>query len=344
MKRIICFVIISLLTLSLAACGTGPSSADPTVIPTADPTAIPTEAPTTDPVSDADPILVTSIFAAEPEKRFYAYVYIQYIDETGFVGSGSFSENVYVVYPNASDYFNIYETVRVEFYGRDYCQEERDFVEKTAPFGGTYHSVQTIKEVVSARRSDPTLGEDLYDKPIIYFYPEEETVVNVRLNLIGEMYRSYPYYGKDGWVGYTARPDGTLIDPNGSEYYALYWEGAVDGDLDFSKGYCVEGSRTAEFLEDILPRLGLSAREAEEFIVFWLPRMDGNAYNLISFQFENYTKYAQLDIDPQPDTLIRVFMAWKALDEAVEIEPQEIVTPERVGFTVVEWGGTELHR
>jgi hypothetical protein len=35
-------------------------------------------------------------------------------------------------------------------------------------------------------------------------------------------------------------------------------------------------------------------------------------------------------------------MAYKPLDEYAEIEPQTIETPQRNGFTVVEWGGTEI--
>ncbi|MBR3610111.1 MAG: hypothetical protein IKL57_01415 [Oscillospiraceae bacterium] len=76
--------------------------------------------------------------------------------------------------------------------------------------------------------------------------------------------------------------------------------------------------------------------------MYWLPRLEQNAYNLIFFQNEAYTDSAKLDIDPAPDTLIRVFMAWKGLDEPVEIEPQELSSPERKGFTAVEWGGTEI--
>ena len=41
-------------------------------------------------------------------------------------------------------------------------------------------------------------------------------------------------------------------------------------------------------------------------------------------------------------TLIRVFMAWKASSAFTEPEEQELTAPERTGFTVVEWGGTEV--
>ena len=95
-------------------------------------------------------------------------------------------------------------------------------------------------------------------------------------------------------------------------------------------------------MEDALSQLGLKDKEADEFIIYWLPRMEGNAYNLISFQGESYTTGAVLTIDPMPDSLLRVFMAWKGLDAAVEIAPQELPRFERSGFAVVEWGGAEI--
>ncbi len=102
------------------------------------------------------------------------------------------------------------------------------------------------------------------------------------------------------------------------------------------------GEDTAAFLENALARLGLTEREANEFIIYWLPRMEGNPYNLISFQTDAYTDAAELTIDPAPDTLIRVFMAWKGLEQPVEIPAQELTAPARTGFTAVEWGGAEL--
>lgn len=45
---------------------------------------------------------------------------------------------------------------------------------------------------------------------------------------------------------------------------------------------------------------------------------------------------------PAPDTLLRVFMAWKPVGKAVEIPAQNLSTPERIGFTVVEWGGCQV--
>ena len=178
-------------------------------------------------------------------------------------------------------------------------------------------------------------------KPVIYLYPEEETEVTVSLDFDGTLTSTYPDYG-EGWT-VTAAPDGTLTDLNsGRTYYCLFWEGIIDRQFDLSAGFCVAGEDTAAFLEDALARLGLTEREANEFIIYWLPRMEGNPYNLISFQTDTYTDAAELTIAPSPDTLIRVFMTWKGLEQPVEIPAQELTAPARTGFTAVEWGGAEL--
>ena len=177
-------------------------------------------------------------------------------------------------------------------------------------------------------------------KPVIYLYPEETTDVSVKLDFAGKLTCTYPSY-QDGWT-VMAQPDGTLTDADGKVYNYLYWEGRDDSAYDMSKGFCVKGSETAAFLEEALAKLGLTRREANEFIVYWLPLMEENAYNVISFQKEAYTDRAGLQISPEPDTVIRVFMAWYGSKKPVEIPAQELTAPERTGFTVVEWGGSEI--
>mgnify|MGYP003295459085 CR=1 FL=1 len=87
-----------------------------------------------------------------------------------------------------------------------------------------------------------------------------------------------------------------------------------------------------------------TVEEANEFIVYWLPLMQDNPYNIISFQTDIYTDAAKLNINPSPDTLIRVFMTWQSADKYVNLPEQQLSAPERNGFTVVEWGGTEIIR
>ena len=178
------------------------------------------------------------------------------------------------------------------------------------------------------------------EKPVIYLYPETETEITVQLDYSGELTCTYPAYN-DGWT-VTAAPDGTLIDEKGQTYNYLYWEGAGTEQYDFSQGFCVAGADTAAFLEDALAQLGLTRKEANEFIVYWLPQMEDNPYNLITFQQEAYTEAAKLTVTPTPDSVLRVFMTWKPLTEPVDIPAQELPTFERHGFTAVEWGGAEI--
>lgn len=174
-------------------------------------------------------------------------------------------------------------------------------------------------------------------KPVIYLYPEEETQVDVKLTLNGELHYTAPQY-EDGWQ-MTAAPDGRLTAQDGRTYPYLFWEGHLNTEYDFSKGFCVKGDESETFLKDSLARLGLNEQETDDFIRFWVPFMKRNPYNVVSFQTFAYTDAAKLDITPRPDTEIRVFMAWYGVEEAVEIPAQELSCVERNGFTAVEWGG-----
>ncbi len=182
-------------------------------------------------------------------------------------------------------------------------------------------------------------------KPVIYLYPSTTQEVSVKLRFGGMLAYTYPSYNQsiEGWR-VIARPDGTLINlADGREYSYLFWEGKeYDLNIDETKGFVVKGSETREFLQTKLAELGLIPREYNEFIVFWLPKMEDNPYNFIQFVGEEYEKSAPLSISPKPDSMLRVFMAFRALDHYKDVTPQEIQPFERRGFSVVEWGGTEL--
>ena len=178
-------------------------------------------------------------------------------------------------------------------------------------------------------------------KPVIYLYPTETTEVEVQLELNGTLDCTYPAY-QDGWK-VTAYPDGTLINhADGREYSYLYWEGTSDVQYDLSHGFVVKGSDTATFLQEKLAYMGLTPREYNEFIVYWLPLMQNNPYNLITFQGTAYTDTAKLTITPKPDSLLRVFMVYQPLEQPVTIPEQTLTAFDRKGFSVIEWGGSQL--
>ncbi|MBL4705955.1 MAG: DUF2490 domain-containing protein [Flavobacteriales bacterium] len=181
-----------------------------------------------------------------------------------------------------------------------------------------------------------------YKKPIIYLYPDSIMDVQVQLDYSGKLIHTYPQY-VNGWK-VTAHPDGTLIGADGKEYYALYWEGIPKESCTIKEGVVVPGNQTIEFLEKTLAELGLNRREANEFIIYWLPEMENNRYNLIHFSSSEYEETAKLSITPTPETMIRIMMIFQPLDEEVSIKKQDLslLKKERKGFTVVEWGGQML--
>ena len=112
-------------------------------------------------------------------------------------------------------------------------------------------------------------------------------------------------------------------------------------DVTFEDGFVVKKDDLIPFLEEKLNTLGLNEREANEFIIYWLPKLEENEYNLIRFEsITNINKDMPLIINPKPDTVIRILMEYKKADKDTKVKTQALVTPVRKGFTVVEWGGT----
>ncbi len=176
-------------------------------------------------------------------------------------------------------------------------------------------------------------------KPVIYLYPPKPADVSVKVHYKGNFTYTYPAY-QNGW-NVTAYPDGRLVNKaDGSEHYYLFWEGDAFVDWKFDEGFVVRGSDTEQFLVEKLSYMGLSPREYNDFIVYWLPELQQNAYNFITFSTEQYEALAPLEIFPRPDSILRVHMVYKKLDQPVRVKPQVLESFERRGFTVVEWGGS----
>ena len=201
-------------------------------------------------------------------------------------------------------------------------------------------------EIEYRRCSDKSKGIDVtqtIDKPIIYLYPTEETNVTVKLLKSKNLTCSYPKY-EDGW-NVLAEPNGDLKDlTTNRNLYSLYYES--ESEINFKvedEGFVIKGEDSAKFLEEKLAILGLNEREAEEFIVYWLPRLEANKYNYIRFATsDEINQNMPLEISPKPDSTIRVLMIFKGLESPIDVNEQKLTIPNRTGFVTVEWGGTEI--
>jgi hypothetical protein len=180
-------------------------------------------------------------------------------------------------------------------------------------------------------------------KPVIYLYPEQTTDVSVQVAPNGGFSITEPLYN-NGWF-VKASPNGEIYNYDDKKSYPyLFWEGhGINYKLP-EQGFVVEKAEVEQFLKEKLALLGLNENESKEFIDFWLPKMQKDNYYFITFLPQNeFNIIAPLNISPKPDTIIRVFMDYKGLNEYTKVVEPQIVTPERKGFTVVEWGGA-LHK
>jgi hypothetical protein len=180
-------------------------------------------------------------------------------------------------------------------------------------------------------------------KPVIYLYPTSPQEVSVKLKYDGQLTDIYPGFNQsDGWK-VLAQPSGELTDLTTFKPYSyLFWEGKSSKPIALpDEGFVVKGSDTAEFLQQKLAYLGLTAKEYNEMIVYWLPKMQHNAYNHVYFATTSYTDTARLEVEPKPDSMLRVFMVFRPLDQPKQVKEQSLQTFERKGFSVIEWGGSE---
>ncbi|HRY82572.1 MAG TPA: hypothetical protein P5232_02640 [Candidatus Moranbacteria bacterium] len=179
-------------------------------------------------------------------------------------------------------------------------------------------------------------------KPVIYLYPENDKNVHVEVAPGNGLSFTDPQY-KNGW-NVLARKNGELVNTeDGKTYPYLFWEGA--GDVYYetpTQGFVVAKNDLNSFLDEKLAKLGLISQEISDFKEFWIPEMkkENKPYYFVTFLSKRYIdSLAPLSISPAPDTIIRVMMDFKGLEKPEKVFELKINTPERKGFTVVEWGG-----
>ncbi len=208
-----------------------------------------------------------------------------------------------------------------------------------------YYLVKVDKEITNYElkadfkaRNNPYCDPNIEYKPMIYLYPEKEMNIKVTLGYPELLTTTYPKYN-NGWE-VNAKPNGDL-KANNKYYYGLYWEGYTNIKTDFPDGFLVTKDQLIDFFEEKLSILGLNDKERNEFIIYWLPILEKNEYNLIRFaDIKEINGSMPLIIDPKPDTLIRVLMEYKPVTNKINIPEQQLSKANRNGYSVIEWGGT----
>ncbi len=175
-------------------------------------------------------------------------------------------------------------------------------------------------------------------KPVVYLYPTKPTVVSVKVG--ADVTVSEPSYNK-GWK-VLAQPNGQLLNTDGKTYDSLFWEGLGHGEYPLiTQGTVVAKDQVEATITDQLKQLGLNEKESQDFKDFWMSKMPKDPYvRLTWFTTNQMDTLAPLYISPKPDTVIRVFLDFKGMqDNVASIPAQRLTALPRQGFTVIEWGG-----
>jgi hypothetical protein len=181
-------------------------------------------------------------------------------------------------------------------------------------------------------------------KPVLYLYPEEIVEIEIKLNFQNtKLSCIYPKFNasQNTWK-VKAFPNGE-ISIGEKKYPYLFWEAYSYNKRDLTKGFIVKAEEAETFLEEKLKILGLNEKESCDFITFWLPVFIRNKISLCSFQTKEFFDCFQYNITPKPKSFIRVFCLIKKLDKEIKVEEQELKEIKREGFTVVEWGGSQVN-
>ena len=179
-------------------------------------------------------------------------------------------------------------------------------------------------------------------KPVIYLYPKETMDISIKLNIKNSEFTTiYPKFnGKNTW-NVRAKSNGDILI-NDRTYPYLFWEAESYNPQETNEGFIVTEENAENFLEKKLKILGLNDKEKTDFITFWLPILLRNKVSLCFFQTKKFFENYELNVTPKPDSVIRIFLTIKKLDKPINIREQKLVSVERKGFTVIEWGGTNL--
>lgn len=208
-----------------------------------------------------------------------------------------------------------------------------------------FRSMQLQKKSIDNNQGEKSIREEpVYirnpheeiqiDKPALYLYPQKKQKVDVSLVINGSMITSIPPYSK-GWS--------VVADTNGiidNQYDYLFYENTLNTIELPEAGWIKKGTALSVWFDVVLPKLGLNHKEKKQFKEYWLKRLDKNSlYEIKLFSMEFLNKNMTLNIDPSPDTIIRVIFNFKKIKKQYMLSEPIITIPKRVGFHVLEWGG-----
>ena len=187
------------------------------------------------------------------------------------------------------------------------------------------------------------------EKPVVYLYSDKDLSVNLKYSNAADFTFSYPTYNEQGW---DVSLDNNNMTVDGNSYPYLFWEG-FSSEIAFQHNEIgvqadfINTDSTIQYLEGALDLLGFNSTEKADFITYWGPKVINHPYAQI--QFVSDDSYDQLIGEVissvEIDSKKRVYMIFQGSQSSISppyLLKQELKSFARKGFTLVEWGGSEL--
>lgn len=183
--------------------------------------------------------------------------------------------------------------------------------------------------------------QSMVDKPNIYLYPRDTTILSVDLNFPkgGSVVKSDPAYPY-AWQDISVAPDGTI---NG-KYKFLFYEAEVDARWQYRRGWVIKQKELPQFFRNTLRVYGLNQQEIEDFMDYWLERLSGFPVYTVYPQLAcNIDQLIELNVSQEPESILRLYYIFKKGKTPFwKLGTPKMTHFQRRGFSVVEWGGSLL--
>ena len=180
-------------------------------------------------------------------------------------------------------------------------------------------------------------------KPNIYIYTEDGTTIYVTVTFLDPDLLTTTIPDYSGIWQVEANHDGVLTDAEGTEYGYLFYESeTLTHYFQTEKGWLIKADSREEQYREILSAYGFSEREIDDFIEYWVTKLDaGKDYMMYPQDTKIVDRAMPVVIDPTPEEVVRI---WFAFDEETKdsYTVPQITAIERDGYTVLEWGGVIL--
>ena len=96
--------------------------------------------------------------------------------------------------------------------------------------------------------------------------------------------------------------------------------------------------------KELLDKIGLNEKEIRDFIDYWSGRFEEydyyKVYLILNSEIDNYV---ELNINPKPDSVLRVWLYFEGCKEKEILSDPEFIQFKRNKTAVVEWGGVMLN-